>query len=334
MKIAFFDSKEYDVDNFKRANKDYGFDIRYFYDRLNENNADLAKGYDAVCVFVNDRLFEKTLEHLAENGVKLVALRCAGFNNVDLEAAGKLGITVVNAPEYSPQGIAEHTLGLILSLNRKIHKAYIRTKEYNFSLRGLMGFNMQGKTVGIVGLGKIGQSTAKLLKAFGCRLLAFDLYPNQQFVEENGIILAPLEKLWAESDIITFHCPLTKETRHMVNRESINMMKDGVMIINTSRGALIDTRALINGIKAHKIGTVGLDVYEEEAEYFFEDFTDSILEDSTLLELLALPNVLVTSHQAYFTTEALAEISKTTLENIKQFEAKAPLKYEVKQRKQ
>jgi D-lactate dehydrogenase len=328
MNIALFDAKEYDIAGFTAA-AGSDLSIRFFYDRLNERNADLARGFEAVCPFVNDRLFAGTLERLREYGVGMVALRCAGFNNVDLEAADRLGIVVANVPAYSPGGVAEHTLALILALNRKIHKAYLRTREYNFSLRGLMGFEMSGKTAGVVGLGRIGRAVARLLAAFGCRVVAYD--PENPPPEE-GVRLTSLDELWRESDIITLHCPLTAGTRHLVGRESIAAMKPGVMIINTSRGGLIDTEALIEGIKSRKVSSVGLDVYEEEADYFYEDFTDSILEDDVLLELLALPNVLVTSHQAFFTREALERIAAVTVENIRQYAAGLPVVNRVRAR--
>ena len=284
-------------------------------------------------MFVNDRLNKTTLKQLKTNGIKLIALRCAGFNNVDVKAADSLGIVVANVPGYSPEGVAEHTLALILALNRKVHKAYIRTKDYNFSLRGLLGFNMRSKTVGIIGLGLIGRSVARLLSAFGCEVLGYDPYPNKEALKTLDIKLTNLETIWEQSDIITLHCPLTAGTQHIISAESIKKMKSGVMIINTSRGGLVDTQALIQGIRNHKISSVGLDVYEEETDYFFEDHTDQILDDNVLLELLALPNVLVTSHQAFFTTEALEEISATTLANIAEYEKHSTLKNRVTERK-
>ncbi|MEX1308128.1 MAG: 2-hydroxyacid dehydrogenase [Eubacteriales bacterium] len=329
MKIAFFDTKDYDKTSFDLANKDRQFSIQYYSDRLSEQNAYLAKDFDAVCCFVNDRLSLETLTQLASFGVKLIAMRCAGVNNIDLAAADKLGIVVVNVPRYSPEGVAEHTLALILSLNRKVHKAYLRTKDYNFSLKGLMGFNMRDKVVGVIGMGAIGRNVARLLRAFGCQVLAYDIRPNKALEKELGVRFTELSDIWAKSDIITLHCPLTDQTRHIISSDSIAKMKDGVMMINTSRGGLVDTAALINGIRARKIGTVGLDVYEEETEYFFEDLTDEILDDQVLLELLALPNVLVTSHQAFFTREALAEISKTTLENVNEFVEQKPFTFRV-----
>ena len=325
MKIAFFDAKEYDIEFFTRANETFGFEMRFFADRLDCDNADMASGFDAVCCFVNDRISAGTLECIKENSIKLLLLRCAGVNNVDLAAAEKLGICVMNVPEYSSQGVAEHTLALILALNRKIHKAYLRTKEYNFSLKGLLGFNMAG----IIGLGRIGRAVASLLKAFSCRIIAHDLYADKSYAMENGIELVGLDELYAQSDIITLHCPLTEENRHLINKESIAKMKKGVMFINISRGGLVDTQALIDGLKSRIISSVGLDVYEEEENYFYEDFTDSILGDDTLLELLALPNVLVTSHQAYFTVEALEAIANTTLKNAADFDSGRELKNKV-----
>mgnify|MGYP001766150173 CR=1 FL=1 len=333
MNIAFFDTKDYDKTSFDLANQDHQYNIHYFADRLDEESAYLAKGHDAVCCFVNDRLSKETLKKLASYGVKLVAMRCAGFNNVDIAAADRLGITVVNVPRYSPEGVAEHTLALILSLNRKIHKAFHRTKDYNFSLKGLMGFNMRDKVVGVIGMGAIGRNVARLLKAFGCEVLAYDVFPDKSLESDLGIQFASLADIWAKSDIITLHCPLTAETRHIISADSIGQMKAGVMIINTSRGGLVDTAALIDGIRARKIGSVGLDVYEEETEYFFQDFTDEILDDEVLLELLALPNVLVTSHQAFFTREALEQISKTTLANISEYIREEPFTFRVTERK-
>ena len=333
MNIAFFDTKDYDKTSFDLANQDSQFNIHYYTDRLDEESAALAKGYDAVCCFVNDRLDKATLTKLAKYGIRLVAMRCAGVNNVDIAAADRLGITVVNVPRYSPEGVAEHTLALILSLNRKVHKAFHRTKDYNFSLKGLMGFNMRDKVVGVIGMGAIGRNVARLLTAFGCRVLAYDVKPDKSLEAELGIRFVDLPTIWTKSDIITLHCPLTAETRHIISARSISQMKDGVMIINTSRGGLVDTAALIDGIRARKIGTVGLDVYEEETEYFFEDFTDEILDDHVLLELLALPNVLVTSHQAFFTQEALEQISQTTIENITEYINQKPFTFRVTERK-
>jgi S-adenosyl-L-homocysteine hydrolase, NAD binding domain len=329
MRIAFFDAKEYDIDFFNRANEEFGFELRFFADRLECSNADMAAGFDAVCCFVNDRISAGALECIKEKGIRLLLLRCAGVNNVDLAAAEKLGICVMNVPEYSSQGVAEHTLALILALNRKIHKAYLRTKEYNFSLKGLLGFNMAGKTAGIIGLGRIGKAVAGLLKAFSCRIIAHDIYADPNYAREQGIELVSLDELYAQSDIITLHCPLTDENRHLINKDSISKMKKGVMLINISRGGLVDTQALIDGLKSRVISSVGLDVYEEEENYFYEDFTDSILGDDTLLELLALPNVLVTSHQAYFTVEALEAIANTTLQNAADFISGGELKNKV-----
>ncbi|HJA69894.1 MAG TPA: 2-hydroxyacid dehydrogenase [Firmicutes bacterium] len=329
MRIAFFDAKEYDVDFFTNANKGFDFELRFFADRLDCSNADMASGFDAVCCFVNDRVSADALECIKENGIRLLLLRCAGVNNVDLATAERLGVCVMNVPEYSSQGVAEHTLALILALNRKIHKAYLRTKEYNFSLKGLLGFNMAGKTAGIIGLGRIGRAVADLLKAFSCRIIAHDIYADKKYAQENAIELVSLDELYAQSDIITLHCPLTEENRHLINSESISKMKMGVMFINISRGGLVDTQALIDGLKSKIISSVGLDVYEEEENYFYEDFTDSILGDDTLLELLALPNVLVTSHQAYFTVEALEAIANTTLQNASDFALGKELKNKV-----
>ncbi len=330
MNIAFFDAKEYDIESFERVNQQYHHTLRFFYDRLNAQNADLAAGFDAVCAFVNDRLDAKTLQKLSQNGVKLILMRCAGYNNVERSQAQALHLPILNVPDYSPSSVAEHTIGMILSLNRKIHKAYHRTKEYNFSLRALMGFNMVGKVAGIIGLGKIGRAVAKLLKAFDMRVIGYDAYPDHAWCEQMGVELVSLEELFKQSDIITLHCPLTEDTRYLINAKSIALMKPNVMLINTSRGKLIDTKALIEGIKQHKIKEVGLDVYEEEEQYFFEDLTDNILQDDTLLQILSLPNVLVTSHQAYFTYESLEAIARTTLQNAREFETGAPLTNQVR----
>ncbi|GAB6189995.1 2-hydroxyacid dehydrogenase [Marinitoga arctica] len=315
MKIAFFSTKKYDMDFFNHANKKYNFDIKYFESKLNEKTAILAKGFDVVCVFVNDNVNKSVIKILKENGVKLLALRSAGFNNVDIEAAKKVGLKIVHVPKYSPYAVAEHTIALILSLNRKIHKAYFRVKENNFSLDGLLGFDLHGKNVGIIGTGKIGRITANILKGFGMNVLGYDKYPNKEFVGE----YVDLESLFKTSDIISLHCPLNKDTYHIINENTINLMKKGVMIINTSRGGLIDTKAVIKGLKTKKIGYLGLDVYEEEENLFFEDLSEKIIDDEIFLRLTTFPNVLITGHQGFFTSEALTNIAETTLENINNF---------------
>lgn len=327
-KIAFFGAKPYDIASFDKVNEKYNYDIRYYKGHLNPNNVVLTQGADAVCIFVNDTADATVIDAMAGNGVKLLALRCAGFNNVDLKAAkGKL--PVVRVPAYSPYAVAEYSLALMLSLNRKIHRAYWRTRDGNFSLTGLMGFDMHGKTIGIIGTGKIAKILIRMLKGFGVRILAYDLYPDRKFAEEEGISYVTLDELYRESDIISLHCPLTEETRYMINKDSIEKMKDGVMIINTGRGRLINTNDLIEGLKEKKIAAAGLDVYEEEGEYFYEDKSDKIIDDDVLARLLSFNNVIVTSHQAFFTKEALHNIAETTLQNIDDFRHHRPLVNEV-----
>lgn len=327
-KIAFFGTKPYDEKSFTNVNEQYNFDIRYFKGHLNRNNILLAQGMDAVCIFVNDTADAYIVNQLAGYGVKLLALRCAGFNNVDLEAAkGKL--TVVRVPAYSPYAVAEYALAMMLSLNRKIHRAYWRTRDGNFSLHGLMGFDMYGKTVGIIGTGKIAKILIKILNGLGMNILANDLYPDYKFAEENRITYVPLDELYEKSDIISLHCPLTEETQYLINHHSIRKMKDNVMIINTGRGQLINTNALIDGLKNKKIGSAGLDVYEEEGDYFYEDKSDKIIDDDVLARLLSFNNVIVTSHQAFFTREAMLNIAETTLQNIHNFMHQRPLLNEV-----
>ncbi|MGB4053417.1 MAG: 2-hydroxyacid dehydrogenase, partial [Dysgonamonadaceae bacterium] len=317
-KIAFFDTKSYDKTFFLEKNQQYGFEIKFYKSHLNKDNAILAKGADVVCIFVNAEVDANVIDILVENGVKLIALRCAGYNNVDLKAA-KNRIKVVRVPAYSPHSIAEYTLALMLTLNRKIHRAYNRTREGNFALEGLMGFEMIGKTAGIIGTGKIGKIVAQILKSMGINVLAYDLYPDMEFAEKNGIRYASLDELYQNSDIISLHCPLTKETEYLINEDSIAKMKEGVMIINTGRGKLINTKDLIDGLKNKKIGSAGLDVYEEESDYFYEDHSDIVIDDDILARLLTFNNVIVTSHQAFFTKEALSEIARITLQNIQDF---------------
>ena len=328
-KIAFFGTKPYDEKSFNKVNEDYGFEIKYIKGHLNMNNIVLTQGADVVCVFVNDTVDADVIKAMAENGVKLLALRCAGYNNVDLEAA-KGRLTVVRVPAYSPYAVAEYTVALMLSLNRKIPRASWRTRDGNFSLHGLMGFDMHGKTVGVIGTGKIAKILIGILRGFGMKILAYDLYPDYKFAEETGMTYTTLDELYHRSDIITLHCPLTAETKYMINEDSISKMKDGVMIVNTGRGQLIHTNALIEGLKNKKVGYAGLDVYEEENEYFYEDKSDKIIDDDTLARLLSFNNVIVTSHQAFFTKEALRNIANTTLQNIKDFEEGKPLVNEVK----
>lgn len=327
-KIAFFGAKPYDIASFDKVNEKYNYDIRYYKGHLNPNNVVLTQDTDVVCIFVNDTADAAVIDTMVNNGVKLLALRCAGFNNVDLKAAkGKL--PVVRVPAYSPYAVAEYSLALMLSLNRKIHRAYWRTRDGNFSLNGLMGFDMHGKTIGIIGTGKIAKILIRMLKGFGMRILAYDLYPDMKFAEEESFSYVSLDELYRESDIISLHCPLTDQTKYMIDKNSIDKMKEGVMIINTGRGQLINTNDLIEGLKEKKIMAAGLDVYEEEGEYFYEDKSDKIIDDDVLARLLSFNNVIVTSHQAFFTKEALHNIAETTLRNIDDFRHHRPLVNEV-----
>lgn len=328
-KIAFFDTKPYDRASFDEVNQRYGFDIVYHKGQLNRNNVILTKGMDAVCIFVHDSADAEIIREMADNGVKLLALRAAGFNNVDL-GASEGRIRVVRVPAYSPYAVAEHAVALMLALNRKIHRAYWRTRDGNFSLHGLMGFDMNGKTAGIIGTGKIARILIHILKGFGMNILANDVYPDERFAREAGFTYVPLEELYKRSDIISLHCPLTEQTRNMINEESIAMMKESVMLINTSRGQLIHTNALIEGLKSKKIVAAGLDVYEEEEDYFYEDKSDKIIDDDVLARLLSFNNVIVTSHQGFFTREAMRNIAETTLQNIQDFTEGKPLVNEVK----
>ena len=303
-------------------------DIRYYKGHLNPNNVVLTQDTDVVCIFVNDTADAAVIDAMVDNGVKLLALRCAGFNNVDLKAAkGKL--PVVRVPAYSPYAVAEYSLALMLSLNRKIHRAYWRTRDGNFLAERPDGFDMHGKTIGIIGTGKIARILIRLLKGFGMRILAYDLYPDMKFAGEEGISYVSLDELYRESDIISLHCPLTDQTKYMIDKDSIDKMKEGVMIINTGRGQLINTNDLIEGLKEKKIAAAGLDVYEEEGEYFYEDKSDKIIDDDVLARLLSFNNVIVTSHQAFFTKEALHNIAETTLQNIEDFRCHRPLVNEV-----
>ena len=327
-KIAFFGAKPYDIASFDKVNEKYNYDSRYYKGHLNPNNVVPSQNTGGVCIFVKDTRGAAVIDAMVDNGVKLLALRCAGFNNVDLKAAkGKL--PVVRVPAYSPYAVAEYSLALMLSLNRKIHRAYWRTRDGNFSLNGLMGFDMHGKTIGIIGTGKIAKILIRLLKGFGMRILAYDLYPDMKFAGEEGISYVSLDELYRESDIISLHCPLTDQTKYMIDKDSIDKMKEGVMIINTGRGQLINTNDLIEGLKEKKIAAAGLDVYEEEGEYFYEDKSDKIIDDDVLARLLSFNNVIVTSHQAFFTKEALHNIAETTLQNIEDFRCHRPLVNEV-----
>lgn len=318
MRVAVFSTKTYDRDFLQDANNGQ-HELVFFEPRLTSETAPLANGFEAVCAFVNDDLKAKVLEVLANGGTRLIALRSAGFNHVDIPKAEALGLVVVRVPAYSPYAVAEHTVGLILALNRKIHRAHNRVREANFSLEGLLGFDLYGKTVGVIGTGKIGRITMGILKGFGCDLIAYDPYPHPE-VKDLGGRYVDLPKLFENSDIITLHCPLMPETFHILDEAAFGQMKDGVMVVNTSRGALVDTVAAIEALKTGKIGYLGLDVYEEEDDLFFEDLSDKVIQDDVFSRLLTLPNVLITGHQAFFTENALRNIAETTIENISLFE--------------
>lgn len=318
MKIALFSIKSYDEEFFKKSNKDFGFELSFFETKLNINTVELAKGHDAICAFVNDDLSSEILTVISNLGIKLILMRCAGFNNIDLKSATELGITIMRVPEYSPYAVAEHTLGMILNLSRKFHKAYNRTREGNFSLNGLMGFELSKKTIGLIGTGKIAQVLIKILNGFGAKVIAYDPYP----LTDKGDLdfeYTQLEELYRSADIISMHCPLNDKTFHMINSETISQMKDGVIIVNTSRGGLLHTKDLIQGLKTKKIAGLAIDVYEEEADIFFEDKSTSIIEDDSLMRLLSFPNVLVTGHQAFFTDVAMNNIVETTLNNAQSY---------------
>ena len=317
MKIAFFSTQPYDREYFERYNEEH--EIIFFDAQLNEQTVNLAKGCDAVCGFVNDQLNASVIKSLAENGIKIIAQRCAGFNNVDLAAAKENKILVVRVPAYSPHAVAEHALALIMTLNRKTHKAYNRVREGNFSLQRLTGFDVFGKTVGVIGTGKIGQCFARIMQGLGCKVLAFDIIANKN-LEAVGVQYLPLMEVLKQSDIISLHCPLTEQTKHLVNETSLKVMKDGVMLINTSRGGLIDTKAAIVALKKGKLGYLGIDVYEQEEKLFFHDLSENIIEDDVIMRLLSFSNVLITAHQGFLTDEALTQIALVTLQNMSDFE--------------
>ena len=319
MKVAVFSNKPYDRKSLESANILHKHELIFFEPHLVEQTCSLAIGFPAVCVFVNDQLDAKVLSVLAEQGTRLIALRCAGFNNVDLTAAQKLGLKVVRVPAYSPYAVAEHTIGLILALNRKIHRAFTRVREGNFALDGLLGFDLHGKTVGIIGTGKIGTIVIKIMKGFGCDILAFDPFPKQK-CKSLGAKYVSFQELLSQSDIITLHCPLNSKTQHIIDDHALSQMKTGVMLLNTSRGALVDTKAVIQYLKSGKVGYLGLDVYEEEAALFFENLSDNVIQDDIFARLLTFPNVIITGHQAFFTQNALKNIAETTLANITAFE--------------
>lgn len=319
MKITFFSTKPYDKEFFDKVNQDFNFELEYFETHLGPHILNVIDHSDAVCAFVNDTLNAEVLESLSKKGVKYIALRCAGFNNVDLEAAKRLGMRVCRVPAYSPEAVAEHAMAMILTLNRKTHKAYNRVREQNFALNGLMGFNLFQKTIGVIGTGNIGTAFAKIAKGFGAKILAYDIAENQE-LKDLGIEFVSLQKLLSKSDVISLHCPLMDATHHLINEDSIKKMKENVMIINTSRGGLIDTKAVIDGLKSKHIGYLGIDVYEQEEKLFFRDLSHAIIEDDTIQRLMSFPNVLVTAHQAFFTQEALHQIATSTLSSLSNFE--------------
>lgn len=324
MKVAVFGLKPDLCCLLLAASEETEHELKVYEPRLTPATSYLAQGFEAVCVFVNDQVNRETLSSLASAGIRLVALCCAGFNQVDIKAASEFGITVMRVPAYSPYAVAEHAITLILALNRKVYKAYNRVREGNFELGGLLGFDLYGTTVGIIGTGKIGAITAKILQGFGCHILAYDVYKNSE-CEGMGVKYVALSDLLAQSEIISLHCPLTPETHHLINAAAIEKMKAGVMLINTSRGSLIDTKAVIAGLKSRKIGYLGLDVYEEESDLFFQDLSDEIIQDDVFERLLTFPNVLITAHQAFFTRNALKNIVDTTLENIESFAQGYPI---------
>ncbi len=330
MNVALFDTHRYDRESFEAANRDLGHAITFLEPRLTRETAALARGFPAVCSFVNDRCDAPALEVLKEGGTRLLALRSAGYNHVDLQAASRLGLPVVRVPEYSPYAVAEHAVALVLCLNRKIHRAHARVREWNFSLEGLVGFDLHGKTVGLIGTGRIGQVAARIFHGFGCRVLAHDARPSEALVLELGARYVALEELYRESDIISLHVPLTPDTRHLVGPKALAAMKRGALLVNTGRGALIDSRALLDALKAGHLGGAGLDVYEEEEGVFFHDLSGQVLQDDVLARLLTFPNVLVTSHQGFLTREALANIARVTLESITAFERGQPLQHQVR----
>lgn len=329
MKIAFFSTKSYDRESFENHLGDFGHEVSYFEAMLDPRTLSLAEGHQAICTFVNDTIDEGILKKMSQMGIQLIALRCAGYNQVDLKTANSLGISVVRVPAYSPEAVAEHAFALILTLSRKTHKAYNRVRENNFSLEGLTGVNIHGKTVGVIGTGAIGRAFCRIAKGFGCKVLAYDLMENEE-MKQIGVEYLPLEKVLSLSQIISLHCPLTPETKHLINRETISKMQNGVALINTSRGALIDTKEVIKALKSKKLGFLGIDVYEQEEHIFFQNLSEEILLDEQIARLMTFPNVLITGHQAFLTKEALAQIALTTLKNVQEFEEGKPLTNEIK----
>lgn len=330
MKIAFYDTRPYDRDAFTNANRNFSYEIDFFDFHLNEKTAPSAKGYDIVCAFVNDKLNAAAIKTLKDCGIRLIAMRCAGYNNVDLQAAADAGMKIVRVPSYSPHSVSEYAVGLLLALTRKLPQAYMRTRTGNFSLSGLTGRDLYGRTAGIIGTGKIGKLMAETLVGFGMQIELYDVYPDKEWAQEKGFAYVPLETIFRESDVISLHCPLTKETKHIINSKSLALMKKDAVIINTGRGALIDTRALVGALKRQEIGGAGLDVYEEESKYFFDDWSVDVIRDDILARLMTFPNVIITGHQAFLTTNALDSIAEVTLGNIRDWSEGAELKNEVK----
>jgi D-lactate dehydrogenase len=319
MKVSVFSTKVYDKEYLDNANEDHRHELVYYESSLNVKTVKLAEGFDAVCVFVNDQLTGEVIEALAAMNIRLIVLRCAGFNNVDIESAFRHNISVVRVPAYSPHAVAEHAVALIMTLNRKTHKAYNRVREGNFSIERLAGFDIAGRTTGVIGTGKIGATFARIMQGFGCRVVAYDLYPNTELLSA-GVQYLPLDEVFKISDIISLHCPLTPETFQIINRHNLKLMKKGAMLINTSRGKLVDTEAVIDALQAGRLGYLGIDVYEQEENLFFKDLSEIIIPDEKISRLMAFPNVLVTAHQAYFTDNALKQIAHTTLQNMTDFE--------------
>ncbi|MFY7993558.1 MAG: 2-hydroxyacid dehydrogenase [Bacteriovoracaceae bacterium] len=328
MQITFFSSQPYDKTFFHEQNKKFNFKLDFLNEQLNETTAELVRT-EAICAFVNDRINSEVLEILQRRGVKIIALRCAGFNNIDINKAIDLGIKVVRVPAYAPEAVAEHALAMIMTLNRKTHKSYNRVREQNFSLNGLLGFNLSSKTIGVIGTGNIGKVFCHIMLGIGKKVVAHDINPDED-LERRGVLYLPLDEVFRTSDIISLHCPLNDKTKYLINKKSIHLMKNEVMIINTSRGGLIDTKAMINALKEGKIHSLGIDVYEQEASLFFRDLSEDIIQDDVIVRLMSFPNVLITAHQGFFTEEALTQISFTTLNNLNEFKDGLPLTNEVK----
>jgi D-lactate dehydrogenase len=328
MKIAIFSTKSYDRTYFDKCNLKNAFQLTYFDAPLNADTTNLTVGFEAVCVFVNDKLDKLTIEKIAHNGIKIIALRCAGFNNIDLEAARLNQVKVVRVPAYSPQAVAEHAVALILTLNRKTHKAYNRIRESNFSLENLIGFNLYNKTIGVIGTGKVGIAFSEIMQGFGCKVIAYDI-KTSSVLESKGVEYKTLDDLLRQADIISVHCPLNPQTRHLINKDAFDKMKNGVMLINTSRGAVMQTADAIQALKTGRLGYLGMDVYEQEEHLFFKDLSESVIQDDTIMRLMTFPNVLITAHQGFLTKEALEQIATITLKNLMDFEKGVSLENEV-----